>query len=125
VKRPFRHGPEELQMIQFFDYARAMSHQHPGWKLAYHIPNERKASIQRRITMARAGVKKGVPDICIPFANDKYSALYIEMKVKPNRPSKEQVELIKELLAIGCYACICWSALEAIEIATKYISNKL
>lgn len=123
--RTFRHGPEELEMIAFFDYARAVSISHPGWRLAYHIPNERKASIQRRITMAKAGVKKGMPDICLPVANDKYNALYIEMKVKPNKPSEAQKEILKELAAVGNYACICWSATEAIEVAQKYLANKL
>lgn len=123
--KSFRHGPEELEMITFFDYARAVSHSHPAWRMAYHIPNERKASIQRRMTMARAGVKKGIPDICVPVANDKYHALYIEMKVKPNKPSDAQREVLKELAAVGNYTCICWSATEAIEMVEKYIKNKL
>ena len=123
--KKFRHGPEELEMIKFFDYARAVSNTNPAWNLAYHVPNERKASIQRRITMARAGVKAGIPDICIPVANEKYTALYIEMKVKPNKPSPVQTDVIRALNSVGNYACICWSADEAIEIATKYLADKL
>jgi hypothetical protein len=112
-------------MIAFFDYCRAMAHTNAAWKLAFHVPNERKASIQRRITMARAGVKKGIPDICIPVANDKYHSLFIEMKVKPNKASPEQIEVLKALYQEGNYSCICWSADQAIEVVTRYIGNKL
>lgn len=125
IKRSFKHGPEELQQIAFFDYCRLVASHHAAWRMAYHIPNESKASIQRRITMARAGVKKGMPDICIPIANDKYHSLYIEMKVKPNKASPHQVEMMCELMANGNYACICWSSAEAIDMVTKYIDNKL
>tara|TARA_R110000868_G_scaffold284777_1_gene545227 strand:+ start:368 stop:751 length:384 start_codon:yes stop_codon:yes gene_type:complete len=121
----FRHKPEETAMIAFFDYCRAMSHVHRGYSLAFHIPNESKSSIQRRMTMKRAGVKKGIPDICIPIPNDKFASLYIEMKIKPNKPSPEQMQVIRELNQAGNYACLCWSADEAIEMLTKYLNNKL
>jgi hypothetical protein len=100
-----------------------MAHVHKGYELAFAIPNERKASIPRRVAMKRAGLTKGIPDICVPVANDKHSALYIEMKVKPNKASPEQIEVLRKLNAAGNYAVICWSADEAIEIISKYLSN--
>lgn len=122
---PYKHGPEELEMFAFFDYCRLMTARHPCYDLAFHIPNENKSSIPRRKSLKRAGLKKGVPDICYPVPNDKYHALYIEMKVKPNKPSAEQLELIQRLLAEGNYAVICWSADEAISILEKYRRNQL
>jgi hypothetical protein len=121
----YKHGPEELQMIAFFDWVRATETQEPRYKLFFHCPNERKASIQRRITMARAGVRKGIPDICYPVPNHTYTGLFIEMKVKPNKPSKEQLEVLEHLKSVGAYAVVCWSASEAIEIATAYTNNTL
>lgn len=121
----FKHGPEELEMIAFFDYCRIKEAQDARYGLIFHIPNERKASIQRRITLARAGVKKGTPDICVPWGNDKYQSLFIEMKVKPNRASPEQMAKLKHLNAVGNYACICWSASDAIEILRKYEADAL
>ena len=121
----FKHGPEELEMFAFFDYCKYMEAQHPAYALAFHVPNERKASIQRRVALKRAGVRKGIPDIVVPVANDKYSGLYIEMKVKPNKPSPEQITVLWNLNAIGNYAVLCWSATEAIEVLKKYMANKL
>lgn len=123
--RRFKHGPEELEMMAFFDYANISSNAHPAWRLAFHIPNERKASIQRRITLARCGVKKGMPDICVPVSNHKYNSLFIEMKVKPNKPSPAQIDMLKNLMAQDNYTCICWSADEAIAIVKKYINDEL
>jgi len=117
--------PEEQQQTAFFDYCRAMAHVHKGYELAFAIPNERKASIARHVAMKRAGLTKGIPDICVPIANDKYSALYIEMKIKPNKASSEQMDILRKLNAAGNYAVICWSANEAIEIISKYLSNAI
>ena len=125
VKRKFCMGREEQEMILFFDYCRVKARHHPAFALAYHIPNERKASVARRMTLKRAGVRKGIPDICVPVACSGYHALYIEMKIKPNRPSPEQIELLEHLNAAGNYARLCWSADEAIEILNKYVTGLL
>ena len=112
-------------MIAFFDYCRLLSHRHPAYHLAWHVPNERKASVQRRVTMARAGVKKGVPDISVPVPNKTHHGLYIELKIKPNKPSPEQLKIIDELNKVGNYACVCWSAEEAIATLEAYLADKL
>lgn len=120
-------GPEEREQTLFFDYcrAKALGSRHPAYTLSFHIGNERKASIQRRMAMKRAGVRKGVPDICVPVPNDKYSALYIEMKVKPNKLSPEQAEFLRHLNGCGNYAVVAWSGNEAIDILEAYLNNKL
>jgi hypothetical protein len=125
VRKPFKHGPEELEMFAFFDACKLLSHVHPAYALAWHVPNERKASIKRRVSMARAGVKKGVPDITVPVPNKRYAGLYIEMKVKPNRPSPEQLELIEALKRAGNYALVCYSAEEALKVLQNYITNQI
>jgi hypothetical protein len=47
------------------------------------------------------------------------------MKIKPNRPSPEQIELLEQLNAAGNYARLCWSADEAIDILNKYVTGLL
>jgi len=75
--------------------------------------------------MARAGVKKGVPDISVPVPNKTHHGLYIELKIKPNKPSPEQLKIIDELNKVGNYACVCWSAEEAIATLEAYLADKL
>lgn len=123
-KRAYRQGPEEREMILFFDFVRYAAKRDPRLACCYHIPNENKSSIQRRITLARAGLLKGVPDICIPIPIGKYGALYIELKIKPNRASREQIRVIEHLNALGNMACICWSGSEAIQTLEKYLAGE-
>lgn len=74
--------------------------------------------------MRKAGVKSGVPDIMIPVPSEKYHGLFIEMKVKPNRATPEQKEMLKALAEAGYYSVICWSAEEAIQTTIDYLLNK-
>lgn len=124
-KRAYRQGPEELEMTLFFDYVRYKAFEDERLHSCYHIPNEGKASIQRRLALARAGVKKGIPDICVPIANEKYHALYIELKVKPNKPTVAQKEVIEHLNKLGNYATVCYSGSEAIQTLERYLENAL
>mgnify|MGYP007071590385 CR=1 FL=1 len=124
-RRPYKQGPEELEMTLFFDFVRYKAFQDERLHSCYHIPNEGKASIQRRLALARAGVKKGIPDICVPIPNDSYHALYIELKVKPNKPTQAQKECIEHLNKLGNYAVVCYSGSEAIQTLEKYLANEI
>jgi hypothetical protein len=124
-KRPYRQGREEKEMILFFDYVRYAARRDPRLASIYHISNEGKASIQRRITLARAGVLKGIPDICVPIPNGGYGALYIELKIKPNRASREQKRVIEHLNELGNLAVLCWSGTEAIQTLERYLNGQL
>jgi hypothetical protein len=48
---------------------------YPELKLLYHVPNERKCSAVEGANLKRAGVKRGVPDLCLPVARGKYHGL--------------------------------------------------
>jgi hypothetical protein len=89
-----RREPEHEQQVLFFDAVRWMVNKHPELSVACHIPNESKSSIRRRVKLKAAGLRKGMPDIFIPVVRDKYAGLFIEMKVKPNRVSKDQAECL-------------------------------
>lgn len=119
-----RKRPEEAQQIAFFEWLKQAEKEHPGLALAFAVPNERKCSIQRRISMRKAGVKSGIPDIMIPLPNERYHGLFIEMKVKPNKATPEQKVMLHALALAGYYSVICWSAEEAIEVTSDYLKNK-
>lgn len=124
-RKPYRQGAEEREQSLFFDFVRLKALQDARLYTVYHIPNEGKASIQRRLAMARAGLRKGIPDVCCPFPNAKHHALYIEMKVKPNKPSIAQKEMLEHLNKSGNLAVICWSGSEAIQTLERYIADEI
>ena len=46
----------------------------------YSIPNEGKRSPHVANQLKAAGMKSGVPDLCLPFPNGKHAGLYLEFK---------------------------------------------
>ena len=80
----------------------------PQIDLIYHIPNggsrgsnQREAQINGA-RMKALGVKRGVPDLCLPIPMQGYGSLYIEMKKpKDGALSVDQKPRIKMLTEMG------------------------
>lgn len=86
--------------------------EHPELKYLYHIPNERSDKRQAAI-LKKMGVKRGVPDLCLPVARGKYHGIYIEMKRSDGgRVSDDQIWWKEQLEANGyaCQICNGWKA---------------
>jgi hypothetical protein len=107
------------------EWAEWSTGKYPELKLLYHITNEGKRSLANGAALKRAGLKKGVPDLCLPCAKGGYHALYIEMKKdKKCKPTKDQKEWLANLNAAGNLAVVCHSADEAIETLKRYLNLK-
>lgn len=91
----------------------------------YHIPNERKCSAKAGARLKAQGVKAGVPDLCIPIPNDKYHALYIEMKAKGGKITNQQKQWIELLRSNGNLAVVCYGAKNAIALIELYLENQV
>lgn len=99
------------------------SGRYPELKSIYHITNEGKRSIAGGAQLKKAGLKSGVPDLCLPCAHGGYHALYIEMKKDSNsKPTENQKKWIDLLRKQGNFAVVCNSADDAIEIIQAYMS---
>lgn len=74
---------DDKQSYKVTDYARTKygtAKAKPCLHYLFAIPN---GGLRTRVTAARlkaGGVKSGVPDLCLPFPNGDYHALFIEMK---------------------------------------------
>lgn len=64
------------------------------------------------------GLPKGYPDLC-GYHRISGKAVYIECKLKYNKPSEEQQKFIDEARAAGAIAAVCYSVDEALELVTK------
>ena len=91
----------------------------PELNLLYHIPNEGKRSVKTGARLKAEGLKKGVPDVCLPVARGGCHGLYIELKrERSGRATPEQVAWMDALMAEGYAVSLChgWErAAEAIE----------
>ena len=101
------------------------------WKLPpyalFAVPNGGARHIAVAAKLKAEGVRAGVPDLllAVTVGNEPFRiecpGLFIEMKKKPNKPSKEQVAVIDYLRGGGYDVCVCYSADEAITAIEAYL----
>lgn len=113
---------EEQQTV--FQWARMSEGKHPELKLLHHIPNGGLRNKPVAVRMTAEGVRRGVPDMCLPAARGPYHGLYIELKrVKGGKVSPEQKEWIQGLREQGYCATVCRGADDAIKTIGWYLSQ--
>ncbi|MBP3647229.1 MAG: VRR-NUC domain-containing protein [Clostridia bacterium] len=116
---------ESTEQQHLFQWARMMSGAHPELALMYKITNEGRRSRVNGARMVAEGMKKGVPDICLPVARGGHHGLYIELKRERNsRVTKEQLEWIEALMDQGYAAAVCRGCDEAIRLITDYLAGR-
>ncbi|MBU0992383.1 MAG: VRR-NUC domain-containing protein, partial [Proteobacteria bacterium] len=70
------------------------------------------------------GVKKGVPDLCLPVAKKPYNGLYIEMKRRTGgNVSVDQKKWLQRLNKAGYLAVVAHGCDEAWEVLMNYLNN--
>lgn len=108
---------EQLEMIKIFDYLKF----HGADTVSFHVANERSVSPQHGAILKRTGVTKGVPDIFVMMPARGFHGLAIELKVKPNKPTPEQLKFLETLNSNGYLAVVRYSADEAIKTIENYL----
>lgn len=117
---------ESVEQERLFQWAEGMSVKYPELISMYHIPNEGKRKRSTGARLKRMGLRKGVPDVCLPVARCGCHALYIEMKrLKDGRPTKDQLDWIELLTTQGNMAVICKGWEVAAELIEKYLGGRL
>ena len=79
----------------------------PELALLHHIKNETTGGAAEVAADKAMGVKKGVPDLCLPVARGGFHGLYIEMKTPSGRASDAQRWWMMELTKQGYRAVVC------------------
>ena len=113
---------EAQEQKALFEWARYSRSKYPALSLMYHIPNEAKRTPWGGREQVDMGLRKGVPDICLPVPSRQYTALYIEMKRrKGGRVSEEQRGWLAALNRVGCKAVVCRGWEEARDEIMQYL----
>ena len=79
----------------------------PELALLHHIKNETAGGAAEVAADKAMGVKKGVPDLCLPVGRGGFHGLYIEMKTPEGKASDAQRWWIRALEEQGFRAVIC------------------
>lgn len=112
---------EYTEQVALFEWAAWLEPRYPALRLMHHIPNGDKRDAITGARLKRAGVKAGVPDICLPVASGAHHGLYIELKAGRNTISDHQEQWIDALRAQGYFVDICWGWQSAAKVIAEYL----
>ena len=88
------------------------------------VPNGGDRNVIVASKLRAEGVRSGVPDLWLPIPMGKYAGLVIEMKRDKGRTSKNQATWIAYLQERGYAVTVCFSAAEAVQSITDYLSGQ-
>lgn len=91
--------------------------------LLYAIPNDGIRTPAQGAKFKRRGLRPGMPDICLPYPSNGFSALYIELKRadRKNKTTASQDICITNLRKAGNAAYVAYGWVEAWKIINDYL----
>lgn len=94
----------------------------PELALLHHIKNETTGGAAEVAADKAMGVKKGVPDLCLPVTRGGFHGLYIEMKTPSGKASEAQRWWVTRLTEQGYRAVVCHGYDTAVAELCWYLS---
>ena len=115
---------EHAEQAALFSWAEFARDRYPELALMFAIPNggHRHKAVAAR--MKAEGVKRGVPDICLPVPRGIWHGLYIELKTSTGRVSREQRRWIALLITQGYRADVCRGWQQARQLIEEYLTGR-
>lgn len=103
------------------EWAELQSPRMPELNLLFAVPNggHRHPAVAKKLK--REGVKRGVPDLCLPVARHGYHGLFIEMKAAKGRLSIHQRKWAATLEQQGYLVHVCYDSETAINQIRNYL----
>ena len=115
---------EHTEQVALVQWAKLMQRKYPELKNLFAIPNGGARDIVTGAKLKAEGVVAGIPDLFLASPHGAYSGLFIEMKIKPNKPTAKQLEVMSNLIEQNYAVHVCYSADAAIEVITDYLRGK-
>jgi hypothetical protein len=114
---------EHLEQAQLMAWAESQIHVYPQLANLFAIPNGGHRHPGVALKLKAEGVRSGVLDLFLGWPSGSYHGLFIEMKIKPNKPSNNQKEWIERLNKAGYCCCVAYSFEEAKEDILNYLNH--
>ena len=112
---------EHREQVRLMRWAKGLEDDYPLLALLFHIPNGGQRDPIAGMQMKRAGVKRGVPDLCLPVPCQEFHGMFLELKYGKGEASKYQSAWLNALHELGYYAIVCWGAEQAAEEIGRYL----
>lgn len=114
---------ESAEQIALMSWANLQAKTMPELARLYAVPNGGSRHKLEAVNLKRQGVKRGVPDLCLPVPRHGRHGLYIELKrTQGSTTSKEQKDWIAYLNEAGYVAVICKGFDEARAAILEYLN---
>lgn len=125
-------GTEHGHQAAIFNWSQQNLDKYPVLKYLFAVPNGFYGSAAQKGKMKAEGLKLGVPDIWLPVKSkpyiigietDQYSGLVIELKVKKNVPTQDQLDWLAFLKQQGYQCWVCYGWEEARDKIVEYLEG--
>jgi len=116
---------EHQAQAALFAWAKLMRGRYPELNLLFAIPNAGKRTVKMGAWYKAEGLRRGVPDICLPVARNGWHGLYVELKVGRNTPTDEQETWLAALEHQGYCAQVAYGSEAAVEAVASYLGIDL
>ena len=116
------YGPEHELQKAFFEWLHLT---YPLInKVTFAVPNGVRCSQMQAMKLKAEGLKAGMPDVMMAKPNDTYSGLFIEFKIKPNKPSEIQTEKMLNLTENGYKCVLVYDIDDAMNVVKEYLTHQ-
>lgn len=95
---------------QVFEACALRAVEQPAYALLMAVPNGQYRKGQR----PEPGIKPGACDLLLPIARGPYHGLWIELKVRPNKPTAAQVEFMRRMEEQGYAVAVIWDSVDEV-----------
>ena len=112
---------EHSEQVAVIQWARANRGTWPELDLLFAIPNGGHRDVRTAARLRAEGVLAGVPDLFLPVSRLNANGLFIEMKVKPNKPTAAQMEFIERVIRQFYRVRVCYSYEDAVDAIREYL----
>ena len=122
-KKPvFIETKHQIEIVKYAGYKKLSN----GYMLSdflIKIHNEgRKNKIAAYIDK-KSGLKSGVSDLFLALPNERYHGMWIEVKKKGGKLTKNQQEWFNKMYKIDYYTCICYDVDDFIRETDEYLKE--
>jgi hypothetical protein len=115
---------EHDEQVAFFDWVQIQRNSDERYYNIVSTPNEGKRTEYYGKYLKDQGMSSGFPDISVLVPTLRGPAMFIEMKVRPNKVTENQAGWLDRLSRWGYQCYVCWSSDEAINVTTEWMKNE-
>lgn len=117
---------EHDEQVALVSWADGSIWRYPDLKWLYAIPNGGARHPAVAAKLKAEGVRRGVPDLCLPVRRGRYPGAYVEMKrLAGSRITLEQVDWRTHLLAQGYAHIVAAGFVAARDFLLAYLDERL